>query len=279
MEQNTDGLLREPWPASTIPSEKEERMRNRFWIAVITAIIGVSSCNLPASPTTETATSTLAPLLDTPTLSSPTPTPVPFETLVNLELPTVTPTSTPSVFLASPRDQPVNCRFGPATSYAVIGALIVGRQAEIIGRNDDSSWWFVRNPSDPSTSCWLSAEFVDTVGDVQSLPVVKPLENMVTNINVSIEPSVMNVACDALPQTVTISAQITASGPATVVWHWSSSVGVVSPDKEILFIAGDTKTVQDYYQVNRVSDYIVQVQTTLPNIVTGQASFKVVCTP
>lgn len=254
-------------------------MRNRFWIAVITAIIGVSSCNLPASPTTETATSTLAPLLDTPTLSSPTPTPVPFETLVNLELPTVTPTSTPSVFLASPRDQPVNCRFGPATSYAVIGALIVGRQAEIIGRNDDSSWWFVRNPSDPSTSCWLSAEFVDTVGDVQSLPVVKPLENMVTNINVSIEPSVMHVACDALPQTVTISAQITASGPATVVWHWSSSAGVVSPDKQILFIAGDTKTVQDYYQVNRVSDYIVQVQTTLPNIVTGQASFKVVCTP
>ena len=147
-------------------------MRNRFWIAVITAIIGVSSCNLPASPTTETATSTLAPLLDTPTSSSPTPTPVPFETLVNLEPPTVTPTSTPSVFLASPRDQPVNCRFGPATSYAVIGALILGRQAEIIGRNDDSSWWFVRNPSDPSTSCWLSAEFVDTVGDVQSLPVV-----------------------------------------------------------------------------------------------------------
>jgi hypothetical protein len=254
-------------------------MRNRFWIAVITALIATSSCNLPASPTTETVTSTPAPLLDTPTLSSPTLTPVPFETLVNLELPTFTPTSTPRVFLAAPRDQPVNCRFGPATSYAVIGALIVGRQAEIIGRNDDSSWWFVRNPSDPSTSCWLSAEFVETVGDVQSLPVVKPLENMVTNINVSIEPSVLNVACDALPQTVTISAQITASGPATVVWHWTSSAGVVSPDKQILFIAGDTKTVQDYYQVNRISEYIVQVQTTLPNIVTGQASFKVVCTP
>src|SRR5688572_9405322 len=110
-------------------------MRNCFWIAVITAVIGMSSCNLPASSTTETATSTLAPLLDTPASSSPTPTPVPFETLVNLEPPTVTPTSTPSVFLASPKDQPVNCRFGPGTSYAVIGALILGRQAEMIGRN------------------------------------------------------------------------------------------------------------------------------------------------
>jgi len=37
--------------------------------------------------------------------------------------------------------------------------------------------------------------------------------------------------------------------------------------------------VQDYYQVSGVNDYIIQVQTTLPNIMTGQASFKVVCTP
>jgi hypothetical protein len=254
-------------------------MRNRFWIAVIVAILGVSSCNLPASQTTETPASTLTPLLDTPTSSSPTPTSVPVETLINLELPTPTPTSTPSASLASPKEQPVNCRFGPATSYAVIGALILGRQAEMIGRNQDSTWWYVRNPSDPSTSCWLSAEFVVTVGDVQTLPVVNPPDIMVTGVNVSIEPSVINVACDALPQTVIITARITASGPSTVHWHWASSAGVVSPDKQILFEVGDTKTVQDYYQVNRVSDYIIDVQTTQPNIVTGQASLKVVCTP
>lgn len=254
-------------------------MRNRFWIAVLAAVLGVSSCNLPTSQTTETPASTPIPMLETPTPSIPTFTSVPIETGVDFVLPSVTPSSTPSVFLASPRDQPVNCRFGPATSYTVTGALILGRQAEIIGRNEDSTWWYVRNPSDPSTSCWLSAEFVDTVGDVQSLPVVKPLENMVTNINVSIEPPVLNVACDALPQTVVITARITTSGPATVNWHWASSAGDVSPEKQVLFEAGDTKVVQDYYQVNRVSDYIVEVQTTLPNIVTGQASFKVVCTP
>ena len=254
-------------------------MRNPIWIAILAAVLGVSSCNLPTSRTAEAPGSTLMPVLDTPTSSSSTPAPVSFETPVSLELPTTAPTSTPNVFLASPKDQPVNCRFGPATSYAILGALILGRQAEIIGRNEDSSWWYVRNPSDPSTSCWLSAEFVVTTGDVQSLPVVKPLENTVTGISVSIEPPVLNVACDALPQTVAIVARITASGPATVIWHWSSSAGVVSPDKQILFEAGDTKTVQDYYQVFRISDYIVEVQTTLPNIMTGQASFKVVCTP
>ena len=141
-------------------------MRNRFWIAVIAALIGVSSCNMPSSQTTGIPVSGSTPMLDTPTSSSSTFTPVSVETTVEFVLPTVTLTSTPSVFLASPKDQPVNCRFGPATSYAVIGALLLGRQAEIIGRNTDSTWWYVRNPSDPSTSCWLSAEFVQTVGDV-----------------------------------------------------------------------------------------------------------------
>lgn len=254
-------------------------MRHRFWIVFVAAAIGMSSCNLQATRPTETPESTPTTVLDTPTSSTVTTTPVPIETLLSMDLPTIAPTSTPSVFLASPKDQPVNCRFGPATSYAVIGALNLGRQAEMIGRDPDSTWWYVRNPSDPSTSCWLSAEFVETVGNVQSLPVVNPPVIMVTGVYVRVDPPVMNIACDAFPQTVVISAEITSSGPSTVTWHWSSSMGIVSPDKQVLFEVGDTKTVQDYYQVDRVSDYIVQVQTTLPNIMTGQASFKVVCTP
>lgn len=254
-------------------------MRNRLWIAAIVFSFTMSSCNLPPAQPTGIPLSGLAATLETPTPSELTPTPVPVETLVDFELPTIAPTSTPSGRLASPRDQPVNCRFGPGTSYAIVGALLVGRRAEIIGRNADSTWWFVRNPSDPSTSCWLSAEFVVTEGDVGSLPVVTPLENMVTNVTVSVDPSVINVACDDLPQVVTISAQITSSGPSTVVWHWEVSDGFVSADKQVLFAAGDTKIVQDYYEVGVINDYIVRVQTTLPNIVTGQASFKVVCTP
>jgi len=252
-------------------------MRDRLWVAVIALVFGVSSCNLPVLRRTETPVT--PPMPDTPTSSITTSTPAPVETLQELALPTVTPASTPSVFLAAPKEQPVNCRFGPGTSYAVTGALILGRQAEIIGRNQDSTWWYVRNPSDPSTSCWLSADFVQTVGDVQSLPVVNPPDIMVTGIQVRVDPPVLNVACDAFPQVVTISAQITSSGPATVIWHWASSAGYVSPDKQILFEASDTKTVQDYYQVSGVNDYTIQVQTTLPNIMTGQSTFKIVCTP
>lgn len=254
-------------------------MRNHLWMAAVVLNLGLLSCNLPRSQPIETTASPPAPVLDTPTSSIPPSTPVSTATLQDVQLPSVTPTSTRSVFLAAAKDQPVNCRFGPETSYAIVGFLVLGRQAEIIGRTEDSSWWYVRNPTDPSTSCWLSAEFVDTMGDVQALPVVNSPVISVTNVQVLVDPPVMNIACDAPPQVVTITARITASGPTTVVWHWQSSTGVVSPDKNVLFIVGDTKTVQDYYQVNGVNDYIVQVQTTLPNIATGQASFKVVCTP
>ncbi len=251
----------------------------RLWVMVIALIFGTSSCNLPASPVTGTPAPATTPMLDTPTSSISTPSPIPVTTVLSPDPPTAESTSTPNVFLARPKDQPVNCRFGPGISYAVTGALILGRQAEVIGRNSDSTWWYVRNPTDPSTSCWLSADFVQTVGDLQSLPVVNPPEIMVTNVHVRLDPPVLNVGCASFPQVVFISADITTSGPTTVVWHWELSTGFVSSDKQIVFAAGDTKTVQDYHQVTAVNDYIVQVQTTLPNIMTDQASFKVVCTP
>jgi hypothetical protein len=54
---------------------------------------------------------------------------------------------------------------------------------------------------------------------------------MVTNVYVRVDPPVISVACDSLPQVVTINVEITASGPSTVTWHWESSTGIVSPDK------------------------------------------------
>src|SRR5687768_12843292 len=206
-------------------------MKDLLCTAVVISVIALSSCNLPTDQPIETPQSTIQPTLDTPTSSTSTLTPIPVNTVLTFEPPTITPTSTPSTILAAPKDQPVNCRFGPGTSYAVAGALIVGRQAEIIGKNVDSSWWYVRNPSNPATSCWLAASATDTVGNVESLPVVNPPEIGVTGISVSIDPPAMNVACGAFPQVVVISAQITTSGPSIVTWRWESSAGTISDEK------------------------------------------------
>lgn len=248
----------------------------RFWI--LTVLVFTASCNFPGSQPTATPLATWTPDPVTATITFPitggtesTPTQAPF--------PTQIPSSTPSITLASAREQPVNCRFGPDISYAVIGALNPGRQAEVIGKNIDITWLFVRNPSDPSTSCWLSADFINVDGNVDLLPVVGPPEIRVTRIEVSIEPAAMNVGCESFPQSVLISAEITTNGPSVVVWQWESSAGRISDEKQVLFESGGTKTVQDYYVVDRVADYSIQVKTILPNMAVGDANFRVICTP
>jgi len=254
-------------------------MKSFLHVAVILFVIALPSCSLPADQPTEVPSPPTQPAPDTSTAAISTPTPIPVEILLTLVLATITPTPTPGNVLVSARDQPVNCRFGPATSYGVAGALNLGRQAEVIGRNTDSSWWYVRNPSNPSTSCWLSASVTDTVGNVAALPVVNPPEIVVTDISVQVDPPAMNVACDDFPQVVVISAQITTSGPAIVSWRWESSAGVVSPEKNLLFEEGGAKTVYEYYQVNSANDYSIQIRTLLPNVLIGQANFKVTCGP
>jgi len=133
----------------------------------------------------------------------------------------------------------------------------VGRQAEVIGKNMDISWIYVRNPSDPSTSCWLFADLVNVDGSLDMIPVVGPPEIMVTDIRVRIDPPSMNVACNDFPQNVIISADITTNGPLVVNWYWESSTGLVSDQKQVLFQESETKTVQDYYLVPQAGDYSI----------------------
>ncbi len=67
-----------------------------------------------------------------------------------------------------------NCRLGPSPDYPVVSALVVGNEATAIGRNADSSWWFVRDPLDATASCWLWSGSTNLQGDPSSLPVVSP---------------------------------------------------------------------------------------------------------
>jgi hypothetical protein len=64
-----------------------------------------------------------------------------------------------------------------------------------------------------------------------------------------------------------------------VIWRWESSTGTVSDEKSLLFEEGTTKTVQEYVQVNNASDNSIQLRTLLPNVLIGQANFKVTCEP
>lgn len=248
-------------------------MRNHLWIVFV--VLTLVSCNLPENGTTPTPRSTLE--LDTPTSSSPTPTLVPIETLLALPTSTFVPTATSGVAIASPMDQPVNCRYGPSVAYLVVGGLDLGRQAEIVGRSADSQWWYVRNPSNPSTNCWLSASVTDAVGDLPGLPVVDAPVATVTRIDVVVEPISMHVPCDSFPNYVTATAEIFTNGPTNLVWRWESSEGETYDKDPLLFLEGSTQVVQLYYRVNGADNYWLQVHILSPNDTTGRAYFKVTC--
>ena len=54
----------------------------------------------------------------------------------------------------------LNVRSGPGTNYNVLGVLRPGDQAEITGRNADSTWWQIEYATAPQGSGWVSAAYV-----------------------------------------------------------------------------------------------------------------------
>lgn len=247
-------------------------MQGRSRIVSIVLFLILTGCNFPLEQVTP-------PPLYTPTFD-PSTTPIPIETLLTLEISTITPTATPTIVLAIPKTGPVNCRSGPGLSYNVVGELRVGRQAELVGKSADFAWWYVKNPNDPSTFCWLAADFIVTQGNVEALAVVPPPAIVVTDVQVSIDPPVMNVACNAFPRLVTINVRITSSGPATVLWRWEEiNTGEISSEMSLFFEEGGTRSAEELFQVKGARDYRLIVRTLQPNEVTGEGSFKAVCTP
>ena len=255
-------------------------MNHRFEIVLVLCVLVTAACNLPNQPT-NTPLASHTPIVATPSPAFSTPTPIPIETL--LARPTATfvqvASPTPRLSIASPINQPVNCRYGPSTAYSVVGGLEVGGQAEIVGKNIDVTWWYVKNPDDPSTYCWLSVSLIDAVGNLEALPVVPAPVAGVSNIQMKVEPPSLNVSCSSFPQYIIVTADITTNGPATVTWRWETSEGEVFDKDPLLYLEGSSQSVLLYYRVNAAKDYVLQVHILSPNDTTGQTTFKATCVP
>ena len=108
---------------------------------------------LPPSPTA-------APTA-TPTTEPPTATPEP---------PTITPTPAPQ----QPRavaDGDVNLRGGPGKAYPVVGKLLAGQEAEILGRNASGDWWQLAWPG--GKQAWVAGTVVQILGPIDTVAVAK----------------------------------------------------------------------------------------------------------
>jgi hypothetical protein len=106
-------------------------------------------------------------------MSSPTPefTFTPSLTPTETFTPSPTFTLTPSVPMVSVTVN-TNCRSGPTTGYALLGIVMVGEKAEVVGRSTLTDTMIIKLPSNPGITCWLWAQNATVVGDISKLPVV-----------------------------------------------------------------------------------------------------------
>jgi hypothetical protein len=99
---------------------------------------------------------------------APTDTPQP----TNTPLPTLTPT--PEPVKVSP-EKNANCRVGPATDFPVQVSIPAGTQVTVLGRNADSSWYYVQIPQTVGGGCWVKGNlFTVSSGSLEILPFFTP---------------------------------------------------------------------------------------------------------
>ncbi len=178
--------------------------RDRFRQNLILLVLGLSlACSLPASlsatnvPAGDTvatalaqtqavqtivaysAAATLTAIQAAATQAAPSPTPsiTPTEPPAWTETPSLTPTPTatftPEVPMVSVSVD-TNCRTGPGKVYDMVGALSVGKSAEVVARDPTGAYWYIRNPHNPASFCWIWGQYATVSGNVAGLPIYTP---------------------------------------------------------------------------------------------------------
>jgi hypothetical protein len=211
--------------------------------------------------------------------ATPVPTTSPTKTLLPTSVPTFTPTSVPARVDLRVMDELVNCRFGPGTVFELINELHAGQSARVAGRNDSSTWWYIRDPGNPNGFCWVSANVTEVEGQVESLPVMSPPVTTVTKATLRSEPDRIVVGCNQFPQTVFLEAEITTNGPTFVTWGWEASTGVSSEQTILVFEEAGVQVINDYYQIGAPNEYWIKLHIFTPNEIIKQVNFPVSCTP
>jgi hypothetical protein len=66
-----------------------------------------------------------------------------------------------------------NCRSGPGLVYPIVGYLVVGEPAEVVGRYPGDAWWVIQHPTRPDRTCWVWSQTTMVTGDIAGLPLVQ----------------------------------------------------------------------------------------------------------
>jgi len=131
--------------------------------AMQTAIAGIAATLTQAAPTNAAPSQ---------------PPQLPEATITSTSLPTLTPTvtltPTPEGAFISVSTE-TKCRLGPGKVYDQVGGLVVGKTVQVFGRDPSGQYYYIRNPNDPTSFCWVWAYYATPVGNFAAVPVFTPL--------------------------------------------------------------------------------------------------------
>jgi hypothetical protein len=102
--------------------------------------------------------------------------------------PQMTATPEPSPTSAQPMleiSENTNCRYGPGV-YDLIMIYLAGDRADLVGKNQDETFWYVSSAENPGQDCWLWGRYTTPVGDTDQLPVFTPPPTPTPSLNFSI---------------------------------------------------------------------------------------------
>ncbi len=161
---------------------RKRHMGVLFMLFIVTSLL-ISGCNLPVSNQSsdedaEDLAATYVAQTDMPQAGQtsngtqadeePTPSELPTETATITPSPTktLTPTSEePQVHV----DVDTNCRSGPGDDYVIEGGLLVGEDAEVVGKWNVGDYWIIPNPGGRG-ECWLWGNYATLEGPTDDLP-------------------------------------------------------------------------------------------------------------
>ncbi len=116
---------------------------------------------------TQTFEYTLTPTMSPTPILKLTPTPLASQTLTQAPTPTETP-----IPIAMIKTEIANLRTGPGEVYPIIVSFSKGVSLEILGRNIESTWFFVDFSFDQAG--WISIDAVEISGDLSIFAIVEP---------------------------------------------------------------------------------------------------------
>ena len=84
--------------------------------------------------------------------------------------PTITPTPTPDEAMVYISEN-TNCRTGPKDVYDLIHTYMAGEMTDIIGKNQEETFWYVQDQEGGFLKCWLWGKYATPSGNTADLPI------------------------------------------------------------------------------------------------------------